>query len=99
MNIWCFVVNSICCQNFAFFGGKRAGKFRDFYLDGVFSKLIVYFKGILITLTQFYCILLLTLLRCKFGIGRNDALFVVKFFRLKFGWNKESDILYVCAWY
>ena len=35
------------------------------------------------------------LLYCKLVIGKNYALFEVKFFRLKFGGCKESDILHV----
>ena len=82
---------------FTFFWGKSVGKFREYCFDSVFSELIVYFKGIFKTLSKFYCILLLTLLRYKFGIGGNYALFGVKFFRLKFGWCKGIDILHVCS--
>ena len=57
----------------------------------------MYFNGILMILSLLYCILLLTLLYCKFVIGGNYSLFGVKFFRLKFGWCKESDILHVCS--
>ena len=49
------------------------------------------------SMSKFYCTLLLTLLRFKFCIGGNYALFEVKFFRLKFGWCTESDILHVCV--
>ena len=48
------------------------------------------------SLSLFYCILLLTLFCCKFCIGGNYAVFGIQFFRLKFGLCKESDILHVC---
>ena len=62
-----------------------------------FSVFLVYFKGILINLSQLYRILLLTLLCCKIAIGGKDALFGEEFFRLIFGWCKESDILHDCT--
>ena len=71
-----------CILNFvvkclAFLGGKSAGKLREHYFFGV----LVYFKGIIIILSQLYCILLLC---CKIEIGVKYALFGVKFFRLIF---------------
>ena len=47
-------------------------------------------------LSLFYCILLITLLRHKFGIAKNYALFEVNIVSLKVGWCKEKDILQVC---
>ena len=46
-------------------------------------------------LSDFICILVLTLLCCKFGIAKNHALFGVHFFSLKLGWCIENDILQV----
>ena len=44
------------------------------------------------TLSYFFCILLLTLFFRKFGIAKNHALF-----SLKLGWCNENDILQVCV--
>ena len=43
-------------------------------------------------LSLLYCIFLLPLLCCKFGIVKNYALFQVNLFSLKFRWCKENDI-------
>ena len=55
----------------------------------------MYFKGIILILSQFNCILLLTLLCCGFGNAKNHAYFGVKFLGLKFWWCNENDILQV----
>ena len=48
-------------------------------------------------LSLLYCILLITLLCCIFGIAENYAVFWVKSVSLKSGWCKERDILQVCT--
>ena len=49
-------------------------------------------------LSLFNCILLFTLICCRFGIAKKSALFGVTFSNLKFGWCKENDILQVCEY-
>ena len=60
-----------------------------------FCELIVIHKCISMILSIFFCILLLTLLCCKFGIAKNQALFGLKVFSLKLGWCKKKYILQV----
>ena len=54
--------------------GKIYCKCRVFYFQGGFSEIIVYFKGLLIIVSLFYSILLITLACRKFGIAQNYAL-------------------------
>ena len=55
----------------------------------------MHFKGIILILSQFNCILLLTLLCCEFGNAKNHAYLGVNFVVLKFWWCKENYILQV----
>ena len=57
-----------------------------------FLLINIVFKGILMLLSQFYCVLLLTMLCRLFGMAKNHALFVLNIFSLKFGWCKENNI-------
>ena len=45
--------------------------------------------------SDFFCILLITLLCRQFGIAENHTLFLVKFFSVKLGLCKENDIFQV----
>ena len=49
--------------------GKSSWKWKEYYSEGSFSEMKVYFKGILMNLSLFCCILLITLLSRKFGIA------------------------------
>ena len=85
-------------SNFEIFGGKSAGKLREYYFVCIFNELVVCFKGILMPLSLFIVFYCLSCFVANFGIGGNYALFGVRFFRLKFGWCKESDIFHVCEY-
>ena len=56
----------------------------------------MYFRGISVILSLFYCILLISLLCRKFDITENYTLFRVNSVSLKFGWCQENYILNVC---
>ena len=79
------------------FGVKDLENAGQQYFPGVLGELLVYFMGIIMILSIFYCILSITLLCLKFGIAKNYAIFGGKCVFPIFGLCKEYDILQVCV--